>query len=128
MAKIYESSILIEVDSFVWSISLFFESFTMYAQRHIHFVGIGGIGMSGIAKILRSQGYTISGCDADLGQKSVIDLQNLGCSIHQGNNTPACRDHTIDVLVYSTAIKETNEEIVYARSRGIPTIARAMMK
>lgn len=99
----------------------------MYTKGHIHFVGIGGIGMSGIAKILRSQGYTISGCDADLGQKSVIDLQKLGCSIYQGNNTPQCRDHSIDVLVYSSAIRATNEEITYAQGRGIPTIPRAMM-
>ncbi len=99
----------------------------MYTQGHIHFVGIGGIGMSGIAKILRSQGYTISGCDSDLSQKSVQDLLKLGCTIHQGNNTPQCRDHTIDVLVYSSAIRESNEEITYAQTRGIPTIPRALM-
>ena len=83
--------------------------------------------MSGIAKILRSQGYTISGCDSNLAQKSVIDLKNLGCTIHEGNNTLACRDNSIDVLVYSTAIRETSEEIIYAQSRGIPTIPRALM-
>lgn len=99
----------------------------MYTQGHIHFVGIGGIGMSGIAKILRSQGYTISGCDSDLSQKSVLDLLKLGCTIHLGNNTPQCRDHTIDVLVYSSAIRESNEEIIYAQARGIPTIPRALM-
>ena len=47
----------------------------MYNKKaHIHFVGIGGIGMSGIAHILKAQGYTISGCDLDLKQKSVQNL------------------------------------------------------
>ena len=47
----------------------------MYTKKaHVHFVGIGGIGMSGIAKILSYQGYTISGCDKDLDQQSVKDL------------------------------------------------------
>ena len=90
-------------------------------------MGIGGIGMSGIAKILRAQGYTISGCDTDHAQKSVQDLTSMGCSIHLGNNTPECHDPSIDVLVYSSAIKETNQEIKKAQERGIPTIPRALM-
>ena len=99
----------------------------MYKNCHIHFVGIGGIGMSGIAKILRHQGYTISGCDTDLEQKSIQELQALGCSIYQGNNTPACDSAAIDVLVYSSAIKPDNAEILRAQERGIPTIPRALM-
>ena len=100
----------------------------MYTKKaHIHFVGIGGIGMSGIAKILKFQGYKISGCDLDLSQKSVKDLQAIGCTIHQGNNTPACHDPSIDILVYSSAIKLNNPEILAAQKRGIPTISRALM-
>lgn len=100
----------------------------MYNKKeHIHFVGIGGIGMSGIAKILRAQGYRISGCDLDLAQKSVRDLVADGCTIHEGNNTPACHDSSVDVLVYSSAIQHDNPEITAARQRGIPTIPRALM-
>lgn len=100
----------------------------MYTQKaHIHFIGIGGIGMSGIAKILKQQGYTISGCDSDPEQKNVKELQALGCSIYTGNNTPACNDSSINILVYSSAINNTNPEILAAQKRGIPTIPRALM-
>ena len=99
----------------------------MYKKGHIHFVGIGGIGMSGIAKILVYQGYTVSGCDADLEQKSVEDLITIGCTIHKGNNTAGCDDETIDVLVYSSAIRPDNPEITRALERGIPVIPRALM-
>ncbi|CAD5333041.1 unnamed protein product [Arabidopsis thaliana] len=100
----------------------------MYHKKaHIHFVGIGGIGMSGIATILRQQGYTISGCDLDITQKSALLLKDLGCAIHQGNNTPACHDPSIEILVYSSAVNAHNPEIVAAQQRGIPTISRALM-
>lgn len=101
----------------------------MYPQKkqHIHFVGIGGIGMSGIAMILHHQGYRISGCDADVHQKSVIDLQTHGCSVYAGNNTHECHDNSIDIMVYSSAIQADNPEILWARERGIPIIQRAAM-
>ncbi len=99
----------------------------MYKKGHIHFVGIGGIGMSGIAKVLKYQGYTISGCDLDLEQKSVEELISIGCTIYQGNNTPFCTHPSIDVLVYSTMIKPDAPEILAAQARGIPTIPRALM-
>src|SRR5688572_4414882 len=100
----------------------------MYNKNtHIHFVGIGGIGMSGIATILRRQGYIISGCDIDLDQKSVLDLCALGCDVYQGNNTPSCQNAAPDILVYSTAIKMNDPEIVAAQKRGIPTIHRSLM-
>jgi len=95
--------------------------------KHIHFIGIGGIGMSGIATILKHQGYTISGCDIDIHQKSVLDLTAIGCTVYHGNNTAACYDHTIDLIVYSSAIDNTNPEILAAQQRGIPTIQRAVM-
>lgn len=107
---------------------LFTELHTMYKKKaHIHFVGIGGIGMSGIATILKYQGYHISGCDVDHEQKSVEDLVALGCSIYRGNNTIQCNDASIDILVYSSAIQAQNPEIKAAQERGIPTIARATM-
>ena len=94
---------------------------------HIHFIGIGGIGMSGIATILRYQGYRISGCDIDLDQSSVKKLIELGCAIFQGNNTSACHDPSIDIVVYSSAIQPHNPEIRAAQARSIPTIPRALM-
>lgn len=100
----------------------------MYTKKaHIHFVGIGGIGMSGIATILKYQGYTISGCDADLEQQSITNLKAIGCAIFEGNNTTQCHDTSIDILVYSSALKPTNPEIIAAQQRGIPTITRALM-
>lgn len=100
----------------------------MYRKKvHVHFIGIGGIGMSGIAKILRYQGYTVSGCDNDVDQQSVHDLEALGCTIYRGNNASGCKDHSIDVLVYSSAIQSTNPEILAAQERKIPTIPRALM-
>ena len=100
----------------------------MYNKKsHIHFVGIGGIGMSGIAIILKQQGYTISGCDSDICQQSIYNLKALGCAIHQGNNTAACHDPNIDIVVYSSAIHGENPEILAAQQRGISTIPRALM-
>lgn len=100
----------------------------MYNKKsHIHFVGIGGIGMSGIATILRYQGYTISGCDLDLDQSSIRRLQEIGCAVYEGNNTAACHDASIDTVVYSSAIKSSNPEIQAAQQRAIPTIPRALM-
>ncbi len=99
----------------------------MYRKGHIHFIGIGGIGMSGLAKILKTQGYAISGCDVDLEQKSIRELIDLGCQIYKGNNTPECQNNNADVLVYSSAIKGRNPEIIAAQEKGIPTIARALM-
>jgi UDP-N-acetylmuramate--alanine ligase len=83
--------------------------------------------MSGIATILKQQGYTISGCDADVCQQSITNLKSIGCIVHQGNNTPACNDPSIDILVYSSAIHSNNPEILAAQARGIPTIPRALM-
>ena len=101
----------------------------MYSTKksHIHFLGIGGIGMSGIATILLQQGYKVSGCDLDLEQQSIRDLLARGCSVYHGNNTANCHDDSIDILVYSSALKQDNPEIKLAQQKGIPTIARALM-
>jgi len=100
----------------------------MYTKRaHIHFVGIGGIGMSGIAKILKFQGYTISGCDKNMSQKSIKELISIDCQVYEGNNTEFCNNSDIDIVVYSSAIRSNNPELITARNRGIPTISRALM-
>jgi len=104
----------------------------MYTKKsHIHFVGIGGIGMSGIATILKQQGYAISGCDPDIKQDTIAQLKKLGCAVYHGNNSTACDDTTIDILVYiqmyATTIPTVTAEITRAQARGIPTISRARM-
>jgi UDP-N-acetylmuramate--alanine ligase len=92
--------------------------------RHVHFVGIGGIGMSGLAEILRSLGFDVSG--SDLKPNAVTHrLELLGVRVdigHQGHNVVGS-----DVVVVSSAIKPDNPELVEARGRGIPVIARAEM-
>lgn len=98
-----------------------------HTNVHIHFVGIGGIGMSGIARILQNQGYIISGCDADTDQPVIKDLKTEGCTIFDGNNSAHCQMAHPDILVYSSAVRQHNPEIVAARERGIPTIPRALM-
>lgn len=92
--------------------------------RHVHFVGIGGIGMSGLAEILRSLGFDVSG--SDLKPNAVTQrLELLGVRIFIGHAAPNVVGS--DVVVYSSAIKPENPELVEARGRGIPVIARAEM-
>jgi UDP-N-acetylmuramate--alanine ligase len=92
--------------------------------HHIHFVGIGGAGMSGIAEVLLNQGYTISGSD---GASNAVTqrLADMGATVFQGHATENVRE--ADVLVVSSAIKEDNPEVVAARENHIPVVARAMM-
>ena len=92
--------------------------------HHIHFVGIGGAGMSGIAEVLLNQGYTISGSD---GASNAVTqrLADMGASVYQGHAAENVRD--ADVLVISSAIKEDNPEVAAAREKRIPVVARAMM-
>lgn len=88
-------------------------------------MGIGGIGMSGIAAVLRQQGYTVSGCDL-AGDSEILNwLRDLGCSIHIGHHV----DHVLDadVLVYSSAIQMSHPEVQSALRAGIPVIPRAIM-
>lgn len=96
-------------------------------DTHIHFMGIGGIGMSGIAKILLLQGYNISGCDNNMDQKSISDLQKLGCTIHPRNNHDLCNDATVTTVVYTSDINLKTAELVRAQEKGIATISRGQM-
>jgi UDP-N-acetylmuramate--alanine ligase len=97
----------------------------MYRKnQHIHFVGIGGIGMSGIAELLADLGYKVSG--SDLRGSSITDrLARLGCEIHIGHQAQWVE--TAEVVVISSAVRENNPEVVAARERGIPVIMRAEM-
>ena len=90
--------------------------------KKIHFIGIGGIGMSGLAEILINQGFKVSG--SDLALSEVTDhLQDLGAEIHQGHNSENL--HDVDLVVYSSAVNLENPEVKEARNRKIPTIKRA---
>ena len=94
---------------------------------HIHFMGIGGIGMSGIAKILSSQGYKISGCDKDLKQDTIKELQDLGCTINENHCGIICQDKTINYLVYSSIINQDHPEINIAKKNNTIILKRASM-
>ncbi|MDO5613027.1 MAG: UDP-N-acetylmuramate--L-alanine ligase [Paracoccus sp. (in: a-proteobacteria)] len=90
----------------------------------IHFVGIGGIGMSGIAEVLMTLGYDVQGSDA---KKSRITdrLESLGARIFEGQRAENIGE--AGVVVVSTAIKKDNPELVEARRRGLPVVRRAEM-
>jgi UDP-N-acetylmuramate--alanine ligase len=92
--------------------------------RKIHFVGIGGIGMSGIAEVLLNLGYVITGSDlnpSDITQR----LASLGAGIFQGHQASHVGD--ADVVVTSTAVRTDNPEVLEAHERNIPVIPRAEM-
>ncbi|HSL60390.1 MAG TPA: UDP-N-acetylmuramate--L-alanine ligase [Desulfotignum sp.] len=91
---------------------------------HIHFVGIGGIGMSGIAELLINLGYTVSGSDLKL-SPITQRLADKGAVIFKGHGTKQVAG--ADVLVTSTAISSENPEVVRAKEMGIPIIPRAEM-
>jgi UDP-N-acetylmuramate--alanine ligase len=92
--------------------------------RHIHFVGIGGSGMSGIAEVLLNLGYTVTG--SDLKRSAVTDrLESLGARVAEGHH--AAHVAGADVVVTSTAARADNPEVLEARRVGIPVIPRAEM-
>jgi UDP-N-acetylmuramate--alanine ligase len=92
--------------------------------RQIHFVGIGGVGMSGIAEVLLNLGYRVTGSDAKRND-AVERLERLGAKVFTGH-LPAHVEGA-HVVVYSSAVAPDNLEVQVARQRGIPVIARAEM-
>src|SRR4030043_296633 len=92
--------------------------------QHIHFVGVGGIGMSGIAEVLLNLGYHISG--SDIKETEVTRrLQSLGCEISYGHRRENLKE--ADVVVVSSAVRQDNPEVEAAEERLIPVIPRAEM-
>ena len=90
---------------------------------NIHFIGIGGISMSGLAEILVNEGFHIQGSDSK--ESALTDhLSSLGCTIFYSQVGENITDD-IDLVVYTAAIKDTNEELVAARAKNIPTLTRA---
>ena len=90
----------------------------------IHFIGIAGIGMSGIAEVMSNLGYSVQGSDI-VSSKITVRLQNVGISIFLGHN--ARNLENVEVAVVSSAIREGNVELLEARQRGIPVVKRAEM-
>jgi UDP-N-acetylmuramate--alanine ligase len=92
--------------------------------RRVHFVGVGGAGMNGIAEVLFNQGFDVSGSDLHA-STATRRLQELGVSIFIGHDAALVDD--VDVLVASTAVPATNPEVVAAREARIPVVPRAEM-
>ena len=91
---------------------------------YVHFIGIGGISMSGIAKVLLNNGIKVSGSDISMSD-SVKELESCGARIYIGHNAENIT--TQDLVVYTSAVKDDNPEVVAAREKGIELIDRAAM-
>jgi UDP-N-acetylmuramate--alanine ligase len=92
--------------------------------KRVHFVGIGGSGMSGIAEVLLNLGYQVSG--SDLGDTPVTQrLRALGATVQKGHD--AAQVQGVDAVVVSTAVRGDNPEVSAARARRIPVVPRAIM-
>ena len=95
-----------------------------HAIQHIHFIGIGGSGMSGIAEVLHTLNYTVSGSDiAD--SETLKRLNSLGIQTFIGHSENNLKD--VDAVVTSTAVKADNPEILAAKQKHIPVVPRAVM-
>ncbi|MDQ8020450.1 MAG: UDP-N-acetylmuramate--L-alanine ligase [Moraxellaceae bacterium] len=92
--------------------------------RHIHFVGVGGAGMSGIAEVLANQGFTVSGSDL-AASATTRRLEALGVRVHIGHD--AANVQEADAIVTSTAVRGDNPEVIEARRRQLPVVPRAQM-
>jgi UDP-N-acetylmuramate--alanine ligase len=95
-----------------------------HAVKRIHFVGVGGAGMSGIAEILHNLGYTVSGTDQS-DSPTLQRLASLGIRVHVGHDAQCIEGS--HAVVISTAVKPDNPEVIAARTKRIPVVPRAVM-
>jgi len=95
-----------------------------HAVKHIHFVGVGGAGMSGIAEILHNLGYTVSGSDQSA-SATTRRLASLGIRVFPGHD--AANIAGAEAVVTSTAVKGDNPEVIAARAKRVPVVPRAVM-
>jgi UDP-N-acetylmuramate--alanine ligase len=100
------------------------EDFDMSRVRTAHFVGIGGIGMSGIARLMLGLGYKVTGSDATASEITRA-LRREGASIYEGHSASALGSP--DIVVVSSAVKQDNPEVAAAQRRGLPVARRALM-
>ena len=92
--------------------------------KNIHFIGIGGAGMSGIAEVLINLGFSVSG--SDLASNATTQrLHGFGATVYQGHATENLKN--ADVVVVSSAVNEANPEVIAARTKNIPVVPRALM-
>lgn len=96
----------------------------MHRVRQIHFVGIGGAGMSGIAEVLINLGFAVTGSDLQRSE-ATARLERLGATVHLGHAGDYLGD--ADVVVVSGAVPESNPEVMAAREKRVPVVARAEM-
>ncbi|MFN5542047.1 MAG: Mur ligase domain-containing protein, partial [Betaproteobacteria bacterium] len=92
--------------------------------KHLHFIGIGGSGMSGIAEVLLNLGYSVSGSDL-ASSATIARLKLLGAKVVTGH--AASNIAGADVVVTSSAVKPDNPEVVAAKAAQVPVVPRAMM-
>ena len=111
--------LLLILQSFLWNLVLMFKK-----VNNIHFTGIGGIGMSGIAELLMNLGFNITGSDINYSQ-NVKRLEKIGIKISMNHNKNNIEN--ADTVVYSSAIPFDNPEIIAAKNKSIPIIRRAEM-
>ena len=92
--------------------------------KHVHCIGIGGIGLSAVAKIMLNEGYTVSG--SDMNESEMVDkLIESGATVYLGHREKNIKD--ADLIVYSSAIPKTNPERAAAEEKGIPSVTRAQL-
>ena len=91
---------------------------------HVHLVGVGGAGMSGLARILLQRGHTVSGTDLK-DSRTLDELRALGARVHVGHDAAAI-DQAVAVVV-STAVRDDNPEVLHAREQGLPVLHRAAL-
>ena len=89
----------------------------------IHFIGIGGISMSGLAEVLLEEGFTISGSDSKKSPLTTL-LESKGATLYYGQRASNIKD-SVDVVVYTAAIHPDNPEFSCAKEKGIPMLTRA---
>ncbi len=100
------------------------DSLAMRRVKKIHFIGIGGVGMCGIAEVLHNQGFKVSGSDINVSSVT-RRLKSIGITVYQGHAKDQVQD--VDVVVYSTIIEPDNPEMVAAKERRITLVPRAQM-
>lgn len=91
-------------------------------SRHLHFMGAGGVGMCGLAEVMLADGFTVSGCDLEIGERTER-LAGLGATIHEGHS-PAHLEG-VDTLVITSAVNQDHPEVSAARKMGLPVALRA---
>ena len=96
-------------------------------KAHIHFIGIGGISMSGLAEVLLDKGFRVSGSDAHKTELTAR-LEAMGARIYEGQSAENIeKEPGIDAVVYTAAIHEDNPELAAVRERGLPALTRAQL-